>query len=252
VTHGPADMTRPDPAARPDGARQPFNSPWRRLFWETGRPFVRAFLALGASVRVSGLDHVPPRGPLLVAANHISHFDPPLIACVFPRPIDWVAMNELYSHGWSRRLFAFLNAIPIRRGTTDRAALRQAQLRIEAGRVVGVFPEGGLRDGPASILNGSPPRRGTGLLARLTRAPILPCAILGTDRLYNRRRWNPLRARAPVWVAFGPLLPPPAGDDAFAASLVEAFHALRCHLLDSAGATHADLPQPPATRMREP
>jgi 1-acyl-sn-glycerol-3-phosphate acyltransferase len=248
----PAGITPPAPHARMPVKRPPFDSLPRRLFWETGRPVVRALLALGAGVRVSGLGHVPPRGPLLVAANHISHFDPPLVASVFPRPIDWVAMNELYSHGWSRRLFDCLNAIPIRRGAPDRAALREARLRLDAGRVVGIFPEGGLRAGPASILNGTPPRRGAGLLARLTRAPILPCAILGSERLYNRRRWNPLRHRAPVWIAFGPLLPPPPDDNAFATSLVDAFRALRSHLLDSAGATTADLPQPPATRMREP
>src|SRR5437016_4831046 len=77
-------------------------------------------------------------------------------------------------------------------------------------RVVGIFPEGGIRDGPRSVLEGAPPKPGTAALAQMAGAPILPCAIVGSDRLYNPRMWLPLR-RVRVWIAFGEPIFAPEG-----------------------------------------
>lgn len=222
----------------------------RRLWWHFGVGFAKMVMACGSRVRVRGWEHIPREGPLLLASNHISHFDPPLISAHFPRPVDWLAMSELYALGWSERLFLSLNAIPVRRGSPDRTALREAGNRLQAGRTVGIFPEGGLRDGEASLLAGAPPRRGAGLLARLTKAPVLPCAILGSDRLYNWHRWRPW-SRAPVWILFGKVLPECRDDASFAENLTSAFAELRTLAL-SQGATPADFPSPPRERMKEP
>ncbi|GAB4170123.1 MAG: hypothetical protein Fur0032_08860 [Terrimicrobiaceae bacterium] len=193
---------------------------------------------------------VPMDGGLILASNHVSHFDPPLVALNFPRPVDWVAMSELSSTWWSEALFRLVNTIPIRRGAPDRAAMREAAVRIEAGRVVGIFPEGGIRDGQASMLSGAAPLRGTALLARMTGAPVIPCAIVGSDRLYNKRRWRPGN-RAPVWVALGEALPPCRDDAEFSAELVRAITGLRDRILSEGGACQEDLPRPPKERMAE-
>ena len=86
-------------------------------------------------------------GAWVLASNHISHFDPLLITATLPRAIDWMAMADLFA---GRLLGAWLRAsdcFPVVRFKPDRAALRAAIVRLEAGRVVGMFPEGGLRDG---------------------------------------------------------------------------------------------------------
>jgi 1-acyl-sn-glycerol-3-phosphate acyltransferase len=83
--------------------------------------------------------------------------------------------------------------------------------------MVGVFPEGGLRTGPASVLEGAPLKPGVAALAQMTQAPVVPCAIIGADALYDPARWLPWR-QTKVWIVFGHPLPPPSatGDKAAA------------------------------------
>jgi 1-acyl-sn-glycerol-3-phosphate acyltransferase len=104
----------------------------------------------------------------------------------------------------------------------DYTAVRTAIDRLKHGRLVGVFPEGGLRTGPTSVLEGAPLKPGVAALAQMTQAPVIPCAIIGTDALYNPRRWLPWR-NTPVWIVFGTPLAPPAatGDKAEARNAFE-------------------------------
>jgi 1-acyl-sn-glycerol-3-phosphate acyltransferase len=73
--------------------------------------------------------------------------------------------------------------------------------------MVGIFPEGGIRAGATSILEGAAPKGGATALARLAGAPIIPCVVLGTDRLYATRSWRPGPPRTPVWVSIGAPFP---------------------------------------------
>jgi 1-acyl-sn-glycerol-3-phosphate acyltransferase len=149
------------------------------------------------------------KGAWILAANHISHFDPPLIGIAARRKIDWMGMIEIFRQplfaAWLRRVDAF----PVDRAHLDRRAVRIALTRLRAGHAVGIFPEGGIRDGVGSVLEGALPRPGVAGLSQLTGAPIIPCVIMGSDRFYIIDRiWRPWR-RIPVWIAFGePLLPP--------------------------------------------
>lgn len=229
----------------------PANSTARKIVWFWVILTLRGILLCGSRARVlPPLAPLPESGGFILASNHISHFDPPLLAVHLPRPIDWLAMSELYSKSWSARFFRSVNAIPIQRGAPDRAAIREAVSRLKAGRVVGIFPEGGIRDGEASLLAGRPPLRGAALLARLSGAPVIPCAIVGSDRLYNRKHWRPGH-RAPVWIATGHPLPPVNSDDEFSAHLVDAMRVLRERILTLGHATKDDLPKSPQERMRE-
>jgi 1-acyl-sn-glycerol-3-phosphate acyltransferase len=221
------------------------------MAWPVVLAILQSILVWGSRVRrLEPKVAVPRTGGLILASNHVSHFDPPLVALNFPRPVDWIAMSELSSTWWSEALFRLVNTIPIRRGAPDRAAMREAAARLAAGRVVGIFPEGGIRDGEASMLSGAPPLRGAALLARMTGAPVIPVAIMGSDRLYNKRRWRP-GGRAQVWVAIGEPLPAFSNDDEFAGRLLEAMVTLRGRIIAEGGATEADLPRPPRERMAE-
>src|SRR5205807_9717496 len=79
---------------------------------------------------------------------------------------------------------------------------RTAIEKLKSGHAVGVFPEGGIRDGANSLLEGADVRAGASTLAHLAGVPIVPCVILGSDRLYAKRSWLPMR-RTPVWIGFG-------------------------------------------------
>jgi len=230
-------------------ASRPWRSLTRAISYHTTVGSLRGILAFSSRVRVFNGGNFPVRGPVILASNHISHFDPPFLSAYSPRPVDWLAMSELYATGWSKKYFLSVNAIPIRRGAPDRAALREAVARLQDGRVVGIFPEGGIRDGDASVLAGAPSQRGLSMLARLSQAPVLPCAILGSDRLYNLKNWKPWR-RVPIWICLGEVIPSGLEEEDFSERLAASFQKLRDELLTSHGATPADLPRSPKERMQ--
>ena len=160
------------------------------------RPFVRLRVWLAPRA-------AEPSGAAVIVANHISHFDPIFLSFVFARKIDWMTTEEFYTN---RFLGAWLRAVdtfPVDRARPDRRALRLGVERLRAGRVVGMFPEGGIRAGATSILEGAAPKRGATLLARLAGVPMIPCVVFGTDRLYAPRSWRPGPPRTPVWIAIG-------------------------------------------------
>jgi 1-acyl-sn-glycerol-3-phosphate acyltransferase len=185
--------------------------------YSLGAHFFRVVLAPFTRRRVIGLENVPHSGPAILAPNHISHFDPPLIGISADRQVDWMAMEELFENPLLAAMLRWIGSFPVGRGKMDYAAVRTAIDRLKRGRLVGVFPEGGLRAGPTSVLEGAPLKPGVAALAQMTQAPVIPCAVIGTDALYNPRRWLPWRHSA-VWIVFGaPLAPPaPTGDKAAA------------------------------------
>lgn len=217
---------------------------------------LRVLLTFGARVR-RVIFHPPPEGAFVMASNHISHFDPPFLSGWFPRKIDWIAMSELFGTGWSRTGFGWLDVIPVDRGGDDRHALREALRRLSIGRVIGVFPEGGIRDGARSMLAGAPVRDGAVMLAVHAGCPIVPVVILGSERLYNRRNWLPWR-RARVFIAVGAPIPPPEiksrseSREKMRADLAAAIIKLKDDLVARFGLTEDDLPHSPQQRMAEP
>lgn len=187
-------------------------------------------------------------GPKLLASNHISHFDPLLITTVVAGQIDWMAMSDLFKPKLLGSWLRASDTFPVQRFKADRTSLRIAIERLKAGKTVGMFPEGGLRDGAASVLGGAELRRGIRAVADLGGAPILPCVILGSDRLYRSANWIPFR-RVPIWVGFGEPLQPGTGVelDTLLAERLRALAAeMRAHFLLS----DDDFPKPPRDRMQ--
>src|SRR5712691_3408612 len=113
-----------------------------------------------------------------------------------------MAMAEFFPMPIAGLFLRAVDAFPAARDRADRKTIRTAMERLKDGRIVGVFPEGGIRDGANSLLEGAPGRAGASTLAHIAQVPIVPCVILGSDRLYAKRNWLPLR-RTPVWIGFG-------------------------------------------------
>jgi 1-acyl-sn-glycerol-3-phosphate acyltransferase len=129
-------------------------------------------------LKVTGADLVPAEGPVIVAPNHKSIVDPFFIGLATKRRLHFMAKAELFE-GRSARVVAGLGAFPVVRGTADPEALETARLHLERGRVIALFPEGTRHRDPEAL---RAPRRGAGRLAIETGAPIVPCAITGTER----------------------------------------------------------------------
>src|SRR5256886_4992618 len=206
-------------------------------------------------VHVVGFENVERAGGFLLASNHISHFDPVMISSLVRRKIDWMAMAEFFPMPIIGPFLRAVDAFPAARDRADRKTIRTAMERLKDGRIVGVFPEGGIRDGARSLLGGAPLRAGVSTLAHLAGVPIVPCVILGSDRLYAKRNWLPLR-RTRVWIAFGqaishfPELEKSVARARIEQELADGFQRLYAELRRKFQLTRNDLPHPPRERMR--
>src|SRR5881396_4348372 len=182
----------------------------RSLFYSfanrTAALLMKLLFGCVARVWVLRRENANHAGAFLLASNHISHFDPFIISSVVRRKIDWMAMAEFFPLPLLGFFLRAVDAFPAERNRADRKTIRTAIERLKHGRIVGVFPEGGIRDGARSLLEGAPMRPGASTLAHIAGAPIVPSVIVGSDRLYSKKSWLSLR-RPPIWVAFGDPIP---------------------------------------------
>jgi 1-acyl-sn-glycerol-3-phosphate acyltransferase len=141
-------------------------------------------------------------GAYLLAANHESPFDAALLIAATPRVIYWLSIVEIFRHPFTRWFLSLMLASPLDRSRVDTVTVRTIARHLRAGRVVGLFPEGGLRSDAASVLRGGAMKDGVARLAELARVPVLPCVIVGGRKFLRWTSWLPLfRTR---WaVAFG-------------------------------------------------
>lgn len=146
-------------------------------------------------------------GGCILAANHTSPYDAALLIYVTPRVIYWLSIAEIFRHPLARWFLTGIGASPLVRGGSDLRTMRGVLRHLRAGRVVGIFPEGGLRDGAASILQGGAIEDGVCKLAQLARVPVIPCVVLGSGKFARWTSWLP-GARTRWAVAYGePVFP---------------------------------------------
>lgn len=131
--------------------------------------------------RVLGVENIPSSGGVIIASNHVSYWDPPVIGCGLPsnRRIHFMAKEELFRVPIFRWVITQLCAFPVRRGTADRNAIRNAIAILERGEACGIFPEG--TRSKTGVLGPSQP--GLAMIALKAGVPIVPAAIIGTNKV---------------------------------------------------------------------
>jgi 1-acyl-sn-glycerol-3-phosphate acyltransferase len=156
------------------------------LAWAVGRIYMGWPARLATRPRVHGRENVPATGGLVYAINHLHWIDIPLVGAVSPRTVFFVAKAEAANHrvaGWYLRLFG---TIAIRRGESDRDAVRRMRDEARRGRVIGLFVEG------TRQRSGRPGKAqpGAAMVALQEDVPVVPVAIYGTQfwRIGNFRR----------------------------------------------------------------
>ena len=141
---------------------------------------------------VRGRERVPKTGALIIASNHVSYADPPMVGAATARELHFLAKQELFRVPLFGALIGSVNAIPIRRGMADLTGMARALEVLKQGRALLMFPEGTrARDGELH-----PARPGIGMLAVASDAVIQPAYISGSDR---PRGWLTRRQRVRVW-----------------------------------------------------
>lgn len=144
------------------------------------RVFVLAHFRAGGG-RIFGQEHIPRQGRFILAPNHVSHLDPPLVSSCSPRRPHVMAKQELFKNPLFSKYIRALGAFPVDRGKADRKAIRHAIKMLESEAPLLIFPEGTRSKtgelGTAEI--------GLGMIAHATKAPIVPVYLKGTDQAFS-------------------------------------------------------------------
>lgn len=146
--------------------------------------------------KVAGHENVPERGGVIIATNHLSLADPPLIGCSVKRAVYFFAKKELFRIPILSFIIKRTNAFPVERGRQDISAFRNVIRLLKSGRVVLIFPEGTRsRDG-----NFGTAKEGVGMISCLAQVPVVPTRIINSNKLFKLARFH---------VIFGkPVYPP--------------------------------------------
>jgi 1-acyl-sn-glycerol-3-phosphate acyltransferase len=159
---------------------------------------VRVYFRLLFRIEVRGAEKIPRRGRVVIASNHVSGYDPPLVGCVIPRVVYFLGKKELFEIPGLAQLIRFCNCIPVDRADFAATTLKQIERVLQNNEALLLFPEGTrTRTGRAL-----PWKAGLGMIAARTHADILPACI---DNLFGVR--GSIWTRPRVRITFGDAVP---------------------------------------------
>jgi 1-acyl-sn-glycerol-3-phosphate acyltransferase len=164
---------------------------------------LRQIFHLFMKMEVSGLEHLPPDGPVVIACNHVTNFDVFPMQFSLPRPIFFMAKAELFKFPLMDIALRNLGAFPVYRGEKDAWAMQHARRVLEKGRTLGMFPEGTRNKGKGLGVA----KTGTARMAIENNCPIVPMIVIGTDGFFKG-----FPRRANVTVKLLPPLHPFSGE----------------------------------------
>lgn len=156
----------------------PYQLPLRtRLARLWMRPFFRGLFHLLSRVEITGRENVPPEGAYVIASNHVSLFEPPLILAFWPVAAEAIGAVEVWERRGQGGIIGMYGAIPVHRGEYDRRLLNTMLAALQAGRPLLIAPEGGRSHTPGLRL-GLP---GIAYIVQKSGAPVVPVGIVGTS-----------------------------------------------------------------------
>jgi len=192
------------PAARGLRAKQPGSSLPALLFYEFVAWAIRVLTRVFYRAEAIDTHLVPGTGPVLLAANHQSFLDPPLIGVrVRHRHLNFLARAGLFRFKPFGAIIAALNALPINDEGGDLGAMKETLARLQQGRAILIFPEGSRCDDGAVAAF----KRGVALLVKKAKCPVVPVAIEGAFDAWPNARLAPRLFGCRVYVKFGPPIP---------------------------------------------
>lgn len=170
------------------------------FFW-VGAGVSAAVCRIFGRMQVIGRENIPKTGGALLCGNHVSYIDPPALASRAGRVVHFMAKSELFRIPVLGFLVKGVGAFPVKRGTADRSALKQAIEYLQSGEVVAMFPEG-QRSLTGELLE---PEAGAGMIALRAKVPVIPVALVNTEKLLPPHKMFFRFTR--IKVVYGPPIP---------------------------------------------
>lgn len=151
--------------------------------WAALCTLVHGIFLLILNIKLVGRNNVPKKGPFIIASNHLSWIDIPLLPVYLSPQMVFLAKEELFMGklGW---LVRFLDAIPVKRGEADRQLLRASDDLLKRDKVLAIFPEG-TRSKTRKMI---PANAGIGMIALRAGVPVIPVAISGSENVLKKFR----------------------------------------------------------------
>ncbi|SFA98296.1 1-acyl-sn-glycerol-3-phosphate acyltransferase [Bacillus sp. cl95] len=154
----------------------------RVTFYSFVKAIVYSVLKPIYRIETIGIENFPKEGGVLLCSNHIDNLDPPVVAIMASRPVHFMAKEELFSVPVLGKIVSRLNAFPVKRGMSDREAIRKGLAVLKEQKVLGLFPEG-TRSKNGELGKGL---AGAGFFALRSDATVLPCAIIGPYKPFKK------------------------------------------------------------------
>ena len=157
------------------------------MFYKIFKVLCRIWFGLVLRTRVIGAENIPKDGAFILAANHVSNWDPPFLGTFMSREVCYMGKEELFSNPVMAWVCRNLHVFPVKRGAADKSAIKTAIKLLKDGKCFGIFPEG-TRSKTGKLGKAEP---GVSLIAAMTKAPIIPAAIVNTEKIFSREKFLP-------------------------------------------------------------
>ncbi len=160
------------------------------MIYSIAKVILTAIFRVLLRLRAEGVENIPADGPLVIACNHLSLLDPPVLGCAASRKVHFMAKQELFVPVLGT-IYKILGAFPVRRGGADRAAIKHGIEILQSGQVLAIFPEG-TRSKTGRLGKAEP---GALMMASKVKAAIVPACVIGTDIRRCGRLWPKVTVR---------------------------------------------------------
>ena len=157
------------------------------MFYKIFKVLCRFWYGTILRTRVIGAENIPANGAFILAANHVSNWDPPFLGTFIDREVCYMGKEELFKNPVMAWICRHLHVFPVKRGAADKSAIKTALKLLRDGKCFGIFPEG-TRSKTGKLGRAE---AGVSLIAAMSKAPIIPAAIVNTEKIFSREKFLP-------------------------------------------------------------
>lgn len=157
------------------------------MFYKIFKVLCRFWFGFILKTQVIGTENLPKDGAFILAANHVSNWDPPFLGTFMEREVCYMGKEELFKNPIMAAICRGLHVFPVKRGAADKTAIKTAVKLLKDGKCFGIFPEG-TRSKTGKL---GKAESGISLIAAMTKAPIIPAAIVNTEKIFSKEKFFP-------------------------------------------------------------